>query len=924
MCKRTLLLSYIFSAYLFLPVATEAAPPAVRHDTNDTNLVALWHLDETGGTVAVDSKGGDNNGTLSATFNTYSWGASGKFGTALTMGTSNTIMDARVTFPLTGMTATAGSVAMWAKLETQPPLATSAFRYFTGWKGTTVVNGSTADRVQFWMCNVPSDPDLTTELCAGLGDQNKLDTFIKHLNVGEWYHLALTWKQTDVAIGSGNYQVYVNGIDMPSGLMAAGYTPGCYKNLRGMAVNGQFFNNQPFAGSPALNEGGAETLDEVGFYNDVLTRAEVCTLAGADPNKAWNPTPDDGYINQPVIPILSWSAGAGAASHDVYFGTNSASPVFKGNQMATTYSAGTLVFNKTYYWRIDEKNDSNSLTATGDLWRFTTVTAKASDPAPYNGRYNVRIPVTLAWKAGDTSNICHDVYFGTNFVDVSGSDRSGPAFVAKEQAIGTTTYTPNGILLDKRYYWRIDEVISYPTLTKGDIWTFTSSPIFYADDFQAFVNIVALKNAWKATGTGNNSWVYQNVSGTDKTVCFWYDNATSPYYAGIKRSVPGAQGTSRDYTFGGSGASVRVSYVVGPNNPALYVSLFNGATSSTRVKQPINTMTPQPPSPPLPSSYTWKDVWFNLSDFSNSVTTNVTAIEIGDGNRAAPLGGQGFIYFDDVRILATEPCPPIDGDINYDCTVDYKDVDVLHDDWLKVSSNLVKNSGINQGPWGSIPSNQPNGGSDPCSVNWPKYWYLWNNTSTSQDANYVLSIDKSDPGTKTCARLDLDGPTTMWNDGALCQTIDACDYSHKDLMVSFMHKGDITGQDNTMFEYRTTIDSCATNYVGGPPILKRVQRGGQTICGDCYGALSWDWEPYTHIVSVNVLEGKRYLHLHFRLCGRQDSSANPPQYLKITNVTALKNGDVIPAGDIDLDNEVNFRDYAILADNWLVTQQTIP
>jgi hypothetical protein len=139
-----------------------------------------------------------------------------------------------------------------------------------------------------------------------------------------------------------------------------------------------------------------------------------------------------------------------------------------------------------------------------------------------------------------------------------------------------------------------------------------------------------------------------------------------------------------------------------------------------------------------------------------------------------------------------------------------------------------------------------------------------------------------------------------------------------------MHKGDITGQDNTMFEYRTAIDSCATNYAGGPPIIKRVQRGGLTTCGDCYGAFSWDWEPYTHIVSVNVPAGKRYLHLHFRLGGRQDSSANPPQHLKIDTVTVMKVGDTMPVGDIDLDNEVNFRDFAILADNWLVIQPTIP
>jgi len=902
--------------YLSLPALTKAAPPAMQHDANDTNLVALWHLDETGGTVAVDSKGGDNNGTLSNGQNTYTWGTSGKFGTALTMNTSNTIADARVKFPLTGMSATAGSLAMWAKLAAQPNLSTTSARYFTGWQGSTVVATKTADRVQLYLRNISGDPDLINELSVGLGDQNQLDRFIRHLNVGEWYHVCLTWNQTDSATGSGNYQVYVNGIDMPSGTMAAGYTPGTYKNLKsvnpGSGNGGNFFNNQAVTGV-TKNEGGAETLDEVGFYKTALSRANICALAGADPNKAWNPTPDNGYTGISINPALSWSAGAGTASHDIYFG--SVPDQFQTNQAGTLWSPPeTLSYATIYYWRIDEKNDSNNLTATGDTWIFTTIGGKAFEPAPYNGRYNVAVPVTLSWKAGDVSGITHDVYFGTSSANVSSSDRSGPVYMGN-QALASTTYTPNSILLDKRYYWRIDEVKSYPTLFKGDLWTFTISPIYYVDDFQSWADLAKLKNAWKATGTANNAYIYQGIDGTDKSVQFWYDNVTSPYYAGIKRSAATVQGTSRDLTFGGTVQSLRISYKADPNTDRIYVKLYDGATSVKKVHIVIG------------DGY-WSETWLNLSDFG-SVATNVTAIEVGEGNDTAGLG-QGHLYVDDIRILAPEPCPPIDGDINYDCTVDYKDLDVMHDTWLALPVNLVKNSGMNQETWGSIPSNQPNGGSDPCSVNWPKYWYLWNNTTATQDPNYVLKVDTADSAHKTCARIDLDGPTTLWNDGDLRQTIDVCDYNGQEMLVSFMHKGDITGQDNTMFEYRPGMDGCSTDNSGFSPIIKRAYRPQCPIYPDCYGATSWDWEPYTHIMTVNHanLDNKgrysRYLHLAFRLCGRQDSSADPPQYLKIDTVTVVKVGDEISIGDIDLDSEVNFRDFAILANNWLVTVPTFP
>jgi len=262
---------------------------------------------------------------------------------------------------------------------------------------------------------------------------------------------------------------------------------------------------------------------------------------------------------------------------------------------------------------------------------------------------------------------------------------------------------------------------------------------------------------------------------------------------------------------------------------------------------------------------------------------------------------------------------------------------MIHGDtWLDPPVSLIKGGGMNKGTWGSIPSSCPDNSNDPCSVNWPKYWYLWTATTTSQDPNYVLSLDKADEKTNTCARLDLDGPTTTWNDGELKQTMDVCDYNGQELLVTFMHKGDITGQDNTMFEYRPCMDGCSTDDRSGPPMLKRVQRGGLTNCGDCYGALSWDWEPYSHVMTVNMAtmdnrtRKSRYLHIGFRLCGRQDSSANPPMFLKIDSVVVSKVGDTLPTGDLTMDGKgevttaVDFTDFAVIANDWLVTQQSIP
>ena len=67
---------------------------------------------------------------------------------------------------------------------------------------------------------------------------------------------------------------------------------------------------------------------------------------------------------------LSWSAGSGAISHDVYFGISredvaaGAASTFKGKQAGATFDPGALTGDTTYYWRIDEiKMDGSKVAA---------------------------------------------------------------------------------------------------------------------------------------------------------------------------------------------------------------------------------------------------------------------------------------------------------------------------------------------------------------------------------------------------------------------------------------------------------------------------------------------------------------------------------------------------------------------------------
>jgi hypothetical protein len=187
------------------------------------------------------------------------------------------------------------------------------------------------------------------------------------------------------------------------------------------------------------------------------------------PSAATNPNPANSATGVAITATLSWTAGAGATSHDVYFGTSSPG-TFRGNQSGTTYNPGSLAYNTTYYWRINEVNASG--TTTGTVWSFTTASApqppaKATGPSPANSATNVGVTTDLGWTAG-TGATSHDVYFGTTSPGTFRGNQTG------------TTYDTGTMANSTTYYWRIDEKNAVGTTT-GDVWSFTTAAAGLSD-----------------------------------------------------------------------------------------------------------------------------------------------------------------------------------------------------------------------------------------------------------------------------------------------------------------------------------------------------------------------------------------------------------------------------------------------------------
>jgi hypothetical protein len=98
---------------------------------------------------------------------------------------------------------------------------------------------------------------------------------------------------------------------------------------------------------------------------------------------AYGPQPRNNEPNTTQTPELQWSAGTKATKHQIYFSDDRdavangepGGPAYRGEQDAdqTSFDAGQLEFNTTYYWRVDEVNPAEADSPwKGPVWSFST------------------------------------------------------------------------------------------------------------------------------------------------------------------------------------------------------------------------------------------------------------------------------------------------------------------------------------------------------------------------------------------------------------------------------------------------------------------------------------------------------------------------------------------------------------------------
>jgi len=233
---------------------------------------------------------------------------------------------------------------------------------------------------------------------------------------------------------------------------------------RDLAVVGAYWDDDACPGDIACDSGSAYILNLPG----AISRAY-----------ALGPRPFDGTLHADTWVNLSWWAGDFAVSHDVYLGENfdevnaGAEGTFVGNQAVTSLIVGLpgfaipdgLVAGMTYYWRIDEVNETEPNSPwKGSLWSFAIPPKTAYAPDPADGAESVGVDVQLNWTPGFGARI-HTVYLGDNYDDVSNAAGGVP--------LGDLSYDPGTLEREKILFWRVDEFDGAET-HKGDVWSFTT------------------------------------------------------------------------------------------------------------------------------------------------------------------------------------------------------------------------------------------------------------------------------------------------------------------------------------------------------------------------------------------------------------------------------------------------------------------
>ncbi|MBW8040638.1 MAG: hypothetical protein FVQ85_11615 [Planctomycetes bacterium] len=355
--------------------------------------------------------------------------------------------------------------------------------------------------------------------------------------------------------------------------------------------------------------------------------------------------------------------------------------------------------------------------------RFYYIPMVAREESPESGTAINSLDVLLSWRGGREAAV-HNVYISTNEQAVIG-ETIDPCTITTADGC-RASYGPLSLDLGQTYYWKVNEVnmAEEPNTWEGDVWNFTIPGYFVVDDMEDYNDRTAIITVWRDgyTGTpvgnsGANVTVSTESDNLDprltgdgppwpvrdsEAMQFAYDNdgsiflhvpgwlpypysADANYYSEAKAGVANLPIGRTNWTEGGVRALALWFYGDTDNDiEPMWVKLTDQGGSSGKVTYGDYGEDPNDVNDP-----SWHEWNIGMSGFGVDLT-NVNDISIGFGdenNRTIP-GGEGVVFFDDIRLYPTKCLlslrSPDFARVDYveDCVVDYKEVEVMAENWL--------------------------------------------------------------------------------------------------------------------------------------------------------------------------------------------------------------------------------------------------
>jgi regulation of enolase protein 1 (concanavalin A-like superfamily) len=312
----------------------------------DPSLVGWWKMDDTKSGQLADYSGYDNYGTLQGGVAFVD----GYLGEALSFDGVNDFVHCGADASLTNV----GSVAVtaWVRMNAvgrDQKIASDQDNARGGYK-LGVYSGN--NMVEF---------EIRTSANTAVLNRNTAGGTV--LDRDTWYHVAGVYDKGKAI------RTYVNGVldrEMATAEVA-GISAGALMLGRESYSNAYWWFG---------------LMDDVRVYNKALTVEEIQTAMRGDPLLAWDPLPKNGAtVDIRGAATLEWSAGEGAAMHDVYFGrdrdavkaADTSSLLYQGRQAGTSFVLDERVEfgGGACFWRIDEVQADGTTVHQGVVWGFT-------------------------------------------------------------------------------------------------------------------------------------------------------------------------------------------------------------------------------------------------------------------------------------------------------------------------------------------------------------------------------------------------------------------------------------------------------------------------------------------------------------------------------------------------------------------------